>query len=371
MDFEEEYSLALQSSSDSDEDPVENIPPPVRRRFFESERRDPFLCLTDSEFYTSFAFSKSSFVKLHEIFGEELAPRNDKRTSLSAIEKLLVTLFFLRTNAPNWVVALIGHILRDKSTICRTASSVMEVIASRISEFIALPTPEEEDEIARGFFKIAGFPGVRGVIDGSHFEIRRPKRYRDARDYFNKKQFYSIAMMVLGDDRYLVRHLAADRPGSWHDSATYTSSELREKLKETFDPSSPKFVLGDEAYPCDDELLSPIRFDRVRTPAEANYNLAHKKTRLVIENIFGYVKNKFPVMLQKNRMNDFPKMYNLITSCMILHNCSVLFNDDQPSPSSDAIDAANHLNVHIPCPCNDISVTMRNHVIREHFQPQQ
>lgn len=43
-------------------------------------------------------------------------------------------------------------------------------------------------------FEEGGFPGVVGVIDGTHVSIRAPMEEPDA--YINRKKFYSIQVQV-------------------------------------------------------------------------------------------------------------------------------------------------------------------------------
>lgn len=62
-----------------------------------------------------------------------------------------------------------------KSTACtitlQVCKSIMEVLFKR---YIRLPTvPEVEDEIT-GFYNLAGFPQVVGVVDGCHVPIMAP-----------------------------------------------------------------------------------------------------------------------------------------------------------------------------------------------------
>lgn len=373
MEFLDEYRLALEDTSDEETVDVPQLPRQVRqRRFFENERRDPFSRLNEVEFVQAFAFSKTGVVRLHGMFIEELAVQNQKKTSLTSMEKLLVMLQFLRTNTFYWVIQFMGHILRNKSTVCRTVGAVTSAIAKRLNEFVVLPTPEEEELICRGFFQKAGFPSVRGVLDGSHFEIRRPSRYADAPDYFNRKSYYSINLMVLGDDRSLIRFLSASHPGSCHDSAIYSSSKLRSDLKRSFVPSRPRFVLVDQAYPCDFEIIPPLRDDRVLTPAAAKFNAAHRKTRLQIENIFGYLKNRFPVLLQKCRLMKFERMYDLISTCCILHNCAFLLGEDHSNfrPEPVAPGTQPRYEIQEPCP-HEGRTAMRQHLIDTYFRVDQ
>ena len=47
----------------------------------------------------------------------------------------------------------------------------------------------------KAVFEEGGFPGVVGVIDGTHISIRAPTEDPDA--YINRKKFYSLQLQVL------------------------------------------------------------------------------------------------------------------------------------------------------------------------------
>lgn len=371
MEFLADHEAALLESSSEEE--TDAVPRPIRRRFFTAERRNPFEKLDDKEFRRCFGFDKVNVVRLHDMFGGPLVPKSSTSTALTSMEKILLTLSYLRTNSPYWSIGMHGHILRSKSTVCRIVKSVTDSISDRIGEFVVLPSPEEEELIAASFYDKYKFPGCRGVLDGSHFKIRPPLRYLDApRDYFNRKQTHSINMLVLGDDKFLVRYLNAEQPGSVHDSAVYTQSSLREHLRQTFNRQSPKFVLGDEAFPNDFELLTCIREDRISTDSERRYNAALRRTRLTIERLFGNLKNRFPVLLYTCRNVDFERIYSIIACSCILHNCAILLGDVHDDDANlFSHDGSNHNDVQMfdSCPPpTESSVTMRNFVISKFFQ---
>lgn len=56
-------------------------------------------------------------------------------------------------------------------------------------QIIKWPTPEEQVNIEE-HFESNGFPGVIGVIDGTHIKIDKPSQDPDS--YLNRKHFYSI-----------------------------------------------------------------------------------------------------------------------------------------------------------------------------------
>ena len=61
--------------------------------------------------------------------------------------------------------------------------------------FVCLPTVREAHEIAQAFQDEWGFPGVVGLIDGTHVHIRAPEHKPDA--YINRKKFHSFNVQVI------------------------------------------------------------------------------------------------------------------------------------------------------------------------------
>ncbi|XP_045129081.1 putative nuclease HARBI1 [Portunus trituberculatus] len=74
------------------------------------------------------------------------------------------------------------------------------------------------------FMAIAGFPGVVGVIDGTHVRIVAPKD--DEYAYVNRKRYHSINVQVVFDTTYKILDIAK-WPGSVHDARILDESGLK------------------------------------------------------------------------------------------------------------------------------------------------
>ena len=86
-------------------------------------------------------------------------------------------------------------------------------------------------------------------------------------------------------------------------------------------------LLGDSGYPCKPCLMTPY-YDPL-TPAQKLFNKAHSKTRVVVEQTFGILKQRFPCLRYtlRNKIDHIP---NIIVATAILHNICLERNDDQP-----------------------------------------
>lgn len=77
----------------------------------------------------------------------------------------------------------------SKSTLYKIIRRVSYFLSNLSSEVITWPNAEEKIEI-ENFFRDKRFPGIIGVIDGTHIRIDKPSEDPDS--YLNRKHFFSI-----------------------------------------------------------------------------------------------------------------------------------------------------------------------------------
>ena len=66
------------------------------------------------------------------------------------------------------------------------------------------------------FEECYGIPQVMGAIDGCHIEINAPPD--NQKDYFNRKQHYSVNLQVIVNSNIKIMHVTVGYPGSIHDA---------------------------------------------------------------------------------------------------------------------------------------------------------
>ena len=77
-------------------------------------------------------------------------------------------------------------------------------------------------------------------------------------------------------------------------------------------------------------LMTP--YPSPSTVAQENYNTAHTKTRVIVEQSFGRWKRRFHVLHSEIRMTP-QRACSVIEACAVRHNIAVLLNepmDDDP-----------------------------------------
>lgn len=110
--------------------------------------------------------------------------------------------------------------------------------------------------------------------------------------------------------------------GSTHDSRIFNESQIKEKFE------SGNFMgrlLGDGGYRCCNYLFTPVQNPKNRK--EENYNKAHIKTRNVIERLFGVLKSRFRILLEKIRLSR-KNAKILIVALAVLQNLSIILKEE-------------------------------------------
>jgi hypothetical protein len=80
---------------------------------------------------------------------------------------------------------------------------------------------------------------------------------------------------------------------------------------------SPFHLIRDSGYACTPFLLT--QYAAPSNEPERRFNVAHKKSRCVIERFFGMVKRRFPALFFEIRMPP-KRACRVIMACFILHN---------------------------------------------------
>ncbi len=145
-------------------------------------------------------------------------------------------------------------------------------------------------------------------------------------DHYCRKMFYAQNCMVIGNDKKMILGLDVEWHGATHDAKVWRESILKPVIE-----SKKQFYLaGDAAYPISDVLIKPYANDDAlydATKALFNSRLCGIRTRMT-ENLFALWQRRFP-FLHHARMNK-DNVKATIAATAILHNISLLWNDDMP-----------------------------------------
>lgn len=133
-------------------------------------------------------------------------------------------------------------------------------------------------------------------------------------------------------------NIVARWPGSTHDSFIFTDSTIGQQLTGQHRSVDDGILLGDSGYACKPFLMTP--YPNPVTNQQEDFNKAHTRTRVAIEQAFGWWKRRFHLLHSEIRMKP-EKACLLIGACAVLHNFAIIRRepqldhavaDDQPDP---------------------------------------
>ena len=110
-------------------------------------------------------------------------------------------------------------------------------------------------------------------------------------------------------------------PGSMHDSQLFGQLAIGHSIN----PSTPAtsmippclYLIGDTGYPSDMNVLVP--YPSIATIENEDFNFIHSSTRMIVEQSFGRLKNRFWLLLTTQSAHPVRARNNCFV-CMILHN---------------------------------------------------
>lgn len=135
--------------------------------------------------------------------------------------------------------------------ISRYVNFYSNVITQRLaSKYIHFPETMNGINATKVKFEtLFDFPGILGVIDGTHIAVTAlPLDIECA--FVNRKGFHSINAQVVCDSNMLITNINARFPGSTHDAFIYGGSMIKTRLEEIHqrDPNTFNFLLGKNMF---------------------------------------------------------------------------------------------------------------------------
>ncbi|XP_050563595.1 putative nuclease HARBI1, partial [Spodoptera frugiperda] len=283
------------------------------------------------------------------------AKSNLKASSRVSFElKVLSALSFYATGSYQRLVGNDKYL--GQTTVSKCVKEVTEALISPriLNTFIKFPKSRlERDAVKNKFFSKYGFPGVVGCIDGCHFHIFTPNKEREHL-FYCRKHFHSLNVQMICDSDCRILNVNAKYGGATHDAFIWDNSGANSYMQELHRNHEQVWLLGDSGYPQRPWLMTPI-LDAVEGTPASKYNVVHGKTRVVVENTFGRLKNRRRCLSKDRTLHYTPeKCAKIIMACCVLHNLAINFNVPEPQSettttvhpqgSPDTSTEANHEN---------------------------
>lgn len=282
------------------------------------DRKNPLEFFSDHDFFEHFRMRKSSFTSLYDLIATDIEGFQLKSYSVQPIQTLALGIAYMSSGSFFWLVADIIGV--HKTTAMRAFNRVVAALNKQRSEFIKFPASAELVLVKENFYRIASFPGVVSAIDCTHVRIIKPCT-ENYEIYRNRKNYFSVNVQAACDASLRITNIVARWPGSTHDSRIFENSRLCTQFENR---EHDGILLGDGGYACKTYLLTPVR--TARDQKERHFNVAHAKTRNVIERCFGVLKQRFQCLL-KGMLLTPTKVCKTVVACAVLHNFLICRHD--------------------------------------------
>lgn len=177
--------------------------------------------------------------------------------------------------------------------------------------------------------KIPDFKNASYVVDATVQVIYMPVGpFTASKLYFSGKHyFYCLKSQVICDGLGAALHISTSYPGSKHDMAIF--KETYEKFKTEIISVHPKQgtkILADKGYISQEYegiLLTPFKGDPMYLTRDQNkYNKKLSSARVIVEQFFGRMKNKFCMIREEFRGNR-EDYYKYFIICAALTNFDI------------------------------------------------
>lgn len=291
-----------------------NIRPIKKVKFYHERRLAPVFL---EDYRRLHRFSPEHVKFLAETF---LVETNETRGgALSAIQRMEITLRYL--SDPGFQRSVAYQVGVTQSTVSDTVRKTLSQIVAKADDWIIFPSTQEEVLLSKQqWYRKLGFPSCIGAIDCTHVRIEKPRGiFGD--EFINRKNFPSMNVQATCDANCIFTSVDVGWPGSVHDNRVFKTSSLYQRLPNLFY----SILLGDDGYGLTPFLMTPYK--NPNSDVQKYYNKLHTNNRVTIEQSFGQLKRRFPILRYGVRLN-MDKVCECILSCFILHNIAKILKEE-------------------------------------------
>uniref|UniRef100_A0AAZ1XDW7 Putative nuclease HARBI1 n=1 Tax=Oreochromis aureus TaxID=47969 RepID=A0AAZ1XDW7_OREAU len=267
-------------------------------------RRDVLQTLDDRELLRRYRLDCAGIMFVVDLLRDAITSPTRRHNAITPETKVITTLRYLATGKMQQCSS--DDLGLSQSSISRVIRQTLTALSQPniVTQFVSFPLDARTLHThKRAFMDIAGFPGVVGVIDGTHVRIIAPSE--DEAVFVNKRNFHSINVQIVFNAACKILDIVAKWPGSTHDARMLSESGIRQLFERRYVPAN-CHLLGDSGYPCKPWLLTPYLQPRQG---------AHKTTRAVVERGIGQLKRRFHVLHGEVRLR--PEKVMRIPACVL------------------------------------------------------
>ncbi|KAJ6253568.1 hypothetical protein M0813_12981 [Anaeramoeba flamelloides] len=261
-------------------------------------------------------FSNLEFETLKNICLPRLTRRRvGRQQNITAHRKFFVLLTWLR-KYPTFEELSIAFRMTKRKIYTVIKNAIEDVHQPLVSEYIKWYSKQEQEQ---NNFAFTNFPQCLAIVDVTVQPIKRPTENQRGW-YSGKHKTHVIKSQTINGADGRVMHVYSGINGRVHDIAIWRNSNVEEQFQ-----NNP--ILADKAYigiqhNC--QAIIPIRKPRNRelTENEKSFNKRVSSDRILIENYYARLKNKFKILSYRYRgsITEYKKIFEI---CCALTNFDV------------------------------------------------
>ncbi|KAF1380249.1 hypothetical protein PFLUV_G00184870 [Perca fluviatilis] len=218
-------------------------------------RRDVLQTLDDRELLRRYRLDRAGIMFVVDLLRDAITSPTRRHNAITPEKKVITTLRYLATGKMQQCSS--DDLGLSQSSVSRVITQTLTALSQPniVTQFVSFPLDARTLHThKRAFMDIAGFPGVVGVIDGTHVRIIAPSE--DEAVFVNRKNFHSINVQIVFNAACKILDIVAKWPGSTHDARMLSESGIRQLFERRYVPAN-CHLLGDSGYPCKPWLLTP------------------------------------------------------------------------------------------------------------------
>ena len=140
----------------------------------------------------------------------------------------------------------------SQGTVRNYIKNVQTALVNLKDHLIQWPQEEERQNISNRIHRKYGFPNCIGLMDGTTLPLQlKPKT--NGEDYYTRKGFYAVHVLLTCDDTAKVRHLVVGWPGSVHDNRVWRNCKINRNKSKFF--TKKQYILTDSAFTPSDHCV--------------------------------------------------------------------------------------------------------------------
>ncbi|KAJ8912750.1 hypothetical protein NQ315_016706 [Exocentrus adspersus] len=184
------------------------------------------LHLSENVFKQIYRFSKNTAVYLINQISQYLPEPARERLKIPKTKIILCALHFYAQGSYQKSTGQDVNCPMSQASVSRCIDLVTDILIEHFGDKVHFPATEQEKNQEKIKFvnNLNGFPGIIGVIDGSHIKIHGPPVNDQEFPgilFYNRKGFYSLNVQIICGADYKILAINPRYPGSVHDSTIH------------------------------------------------------------------------------------------------------------------------------------------------------